>query len=65
MYATKRVLKAIEDVWSTDREPLAFSTRCYACKKHALLFLVDKGPPIESPLLFVRGATRVKNISFF
>jgi hypothetical protein len=22
------------------------------------------GPPIESPLFFVRGATRVKNISF-
>jgi hypothetical protein len=28
------VLKIIEDVWSVDREPLAFCTRCYACKKY-------------------------------
>jgi hypothetical protein len=28
------------------------------------VFLLNKGPPIESPLLFVRGATRVKSISF-
>jgi hypothetical protein len=64
MYVMKHVLKVIEDVWSADREPLAFCTRCYTCKKHAL-FLLDKGLPIESPLLFVRGVTRVKSISFF
>jgi hypothetical protein len=27
--------------------------------------LLSKGPPIGSPLLFVCGATHVKNISFF
>jgi hypothetical protein len=64
MYATKRVLKVIEDVWSADREPLTFCTWCYACKKHYLFFL-DKRPPIGNPLLFVRGATRVKTISVF
>jgi hypothetical protein len=64
MYAMKRVLKVIEDVWSADREPLAFYMRCHTCKKYALFFL-NKGPPIRSPLLFVRGALRVKIISFF
>jgi hypothetical protein len=27
-------------------------------------FLLSKGPPIGSLLLFIRGATRVKNIFF-
>jgi hypothetical protein len=27
-------------------------------------FLLDKGAPIGSPLLFIRGATRVKSIFF-
>jgi hypothetical protein len=56
------MLKVIEDVWSVDREPLAFCTRCYACKKHE--FLLSKGPLIGSPLLFICGATHVKNLSF-
>jgi hypothetical protein len=34
----------------------------YACKKYK--FLLSKGPPIGSPLLFVRNATRVKSLSF-
>jgi hypothetical protein len=64
MYAMKHVLKVIEDVWSANKEPLAFCTRCYACKKHAL-FLLDKGQPFGNPLLFVHSVTRVKSISFF
>jgi hypothetical protein len=62
LYAVKRVLKVIKDVWSVDQEPFAFCMRCYTCKKHK--FLLNKGPPIRSPLLFVRGDTRVKSISF-
>jgi hypothetical protein len=38
--------------------------RCYTCKKHKF-FLLSKGLLIESPLFFVRGATRVKSIIFF
>jgi hypothetical protein len=41
---------------------LVFYTRCYACKKHK--FLLSKGPPIGSLLLFVHGDTRVKSIVF-
>jgi hypothetical protein len=62
LYTTKRVLKVIEDVWSVDREPLTFCTWCYTCKKTK--FLLNKGPSIGSLLLFVRGATRVKSLSF-
>jgi hypothetical protein len=62
LYAMKCMLKVIEDVWSVDREPLAFCMRCYAYKKHK--FLLSKGPSIRSPLLFVCGATQVKNINF-
>jgi hypothetical protein len=40
--------------------PLAFCMRCYAFKNHK--FLLSKGPPIGSPLLFVCGATHVKSI---
>jgi hypothetical protein len=47
---------------TADREPLAFCTRCYAYKKTK--FLLSKGPPIRSPLLFVCGATHVKSLSF-
>jgi hypothetical protein len=36
--------------------------RCYACKKTK--FLLNKGPPIGSPLLFVRGAMSVKRLNF-
>jgi hypothetical protein len=58
----KRVLKVIEDLWTADQEHLAFCTRCYACKKHALFWL-NKEPSIGSPLLFVCGVTRVKSLS--
>jgi hypothetical protein len=58
----KCVLKVIKDVWSIDREPLAFCTRCYACKKSK--FLLSKGPPIGRPLLFVHGAMHVKKSKF-
>jgi hypothetical protein len=43
-------------------EPLSFCMWCYVCKKHT--FLLCKGPLIGSPLLFIRGATCVKSISF-
>jgi hypothetical protein len=36
--------------------------RCYACKKYK--FLLSKGLPIGSLLLFVCGATPVKSIFF-
>jgi tRNA 2-selenouridine synthase SelU len=62
LYVVKRVLKVIEDVWSIDQEPLAFCTWCYACKKYK--FLLNKRPSIDNPLLFIRGATRIKSISF-
>jgi hypothetical protein len=42
--------------------PLTFYTWYYACKKYK--FLMSKGPLIGSPLLFIRGATRVKCLSF-
>jgi hypothetical protein len=45
-----------------DREPLAFCMRWYACKKPK--FLLSKGPPIGTPLLFVCGAMHVKKLSF-
>jgi hypothetical protein len=48
---------------TADREPLTFCMRCYAYKKHK--FLLSKGPPIRSPLLFVCGDTHVKRISFY
>jgi hypothetical protein len=51
-----------EVVLSHDREPLAFCMRCYACKKAK--FLLSKRPTIESPLLFILGATHVENLSF-
>jgi hypothetical protein len=44
-------------------EPLAFCMWCYASKKHT--FLLSKEPSIASPLLFIRGATHVKNIIFY
>jgi hypothetical protein len=45
-----------------DRKPLPFCMRCYACKKPK--FLLSKGPPIGSLLLFVCGVTHVKTINF-
>jgi hypothetical protein len=53
----------VEEGGTANREPLVFCTRCYACKKYK--FLLNKGPLIGSHLLFVRGATHVKNISFY
>jgi hypothetical protein len=64
MYATKRVLKVIEDVWSVDREPLTFCTRCYACKKHKF-FLLSKGPRIGKPLAFCTRCHACKKHKFF
>jgi hypothetical protein len=86
LYAMKRVLKVIEDVWSVDREPPYF---LYVAKRvlkviEEDVWSVDREPPcflyavkhmlkvirrcVErrsgAPLLFVRGATRVKSISF-
>jgi hypothetical protein len=62
LYAVKRVLKVIEDVWTADREALDFV--CDATRvKNMLFFLLNTGPPIGSPFLFVHGAKRVKRLS--
>jgi hypothetical protein len=63
LYAVKRMLKVIEDVWSINRELSYFLYAVLQCKKHK--FLLSKGPPIRSPLLFVCGATHVKNLNFW
>jgi hypothetical protein len=36
--------------------------RCYVCKNAK--FLLSKGPPIGSPLLFICGVTHVKRLTF-
>jgi hypothetical protein len=60
--ATRVKSLSFAEKWSIDQEPLAFCMRCYACKNS--IFLLSKEPSIESPLLFICGATHVKNISF-
>jgi hypothetical protein len=66
LYVTKRVLKVIEDMWSVDREPPCF---LYAAKRVLNIiedvWSVDREPPIGSPLIFVCGATHVKNLNFY
>jgi hypothetical protein len=47
---------------TTDQGGLAFCMQCYTCKKSK--FLLSNGPSIGRPLLFVRGATHVKMLSF-
>jgi hypothetical protein len=42
---------------------LLFFVRGATVKKHK--FLLSKGPPIRSRLLFVCGATHVKNLNFW
>jgi hypothetical protein len=37
LYAAMRVLKVVEYVWSVDREPLTFYTRCCVCKKYKMI----------------------------
>jgi hypothetical protein len=57
------MLKVIKDVWSVDREPPYFCTRCYTCKKTK--FLLSKGPSIGGPLAFCTQCYVCKKPKFF
>jgi hypothetical protein len=45
LYAAMRMLKVVEAIWSVDREPLSFCTRCCTCKKYMRWLETSIGSP--------------------